>query len=85
MDKNLTTRLGERILKAAHIEFKEVTHIDLNYSYSRGWSEYTPADSYYPVVVHYDGQSHEKDYDTMGPIIKELEDIADEIRDEAYK
>lgn len=85
MNANLTRRLGERILRGAGRDFKEVAHVDFGYDYSRGWSEYTPPDSSCSVLVHYDGKTYDKYYNHLGIIIKELEDITEEIQDEAYE
>lgn len=86
IEANLTKRFGERVLQQDGIEFTEVTYVDLCYNYMRGWSDMTPGDWDYPVVIHYDnGKIYEKSYRVLSEIIKTLEDIAEDATDEAYE
>ncbi len=85
MNQNLVLAFGERLLKEQGVPFDKVVRVDFTVEGDRGYSEYTPGWSEYPVHVRYvrDGSDLKIRYNYKGlwEIIKILEDIDDEIRD----
>lgn len=82
-------KLGQEILDELKIPWQKIERVDLTADGMRGWSEYTPEDTSYPVVVYYtdgDGKSQhaEKVYGSMSTIVKRLEEIAEDWHDSLY-
>jgi len=88
MNHNLMIAFGERMLKEQGIPFDKVVRVDFSLAGDRGYSEYTPGWSEYPVSVRYvhDGKDlrSAKTYDGLHEIILILEFIDDGIRESWY-
>lgn len=84
---SLTKKLGERILAEKDFGEVQVQYVDLTMEHERGYSSLTPAETSYPVVVHFinvHGQpaTYTKTYygyEALSDIVKELEEISYEV------
>lgn len=83
--QSLSRVFGERMLRESNFPFDAVVRVDFTVDGDRGYSEYTPGWSEYPVYVHYVNNGVEliqrKDYKGLYEIIRILEEIDDDIRD----
>lgn len=92
--ENLSVRLGERILKEQNVQYGQVLHVDFCVDWFNG-TDATPGDTDYPVKVtfvrneqdpcnaneiHTNQYTVAKVFDSMTDIMKELENIEEELR-----
>jgi hypothetical protein len=81
--ENLGLKFGERILAERGYPYDRVLHTDFTVDWFHG-TEVTPGDTTYNVRVTYlrgpDVLVASKDFPHLGAIIKELEDIDEQVR-----
>jgi len=82
---NLSLELGAKILREEGVEFSHVLQVHFNVDWDRGYSTLTPGWAEYPVTIDYSNnepttRQYRKVYEGLYQIIRELEDLDDEIR-----